>query len=104
MPAVLEEDVGVLELGHVEGDALALLREGALRAPDQARALETVDATVAGGDRDSVLAAQVDRGLRLPEGGNEDLRRILVRDESRSFKGIHRLLLLPLLDDLPRSP
>src|SRR5205807_5772766 len=99
-PAVLEEDIGVLELGHVEGDTLALLREGAFRAPDQARALETVDATVAGGDRDSVLAAQIDRRLRLLECGNEDLRRVLVRDESRRFKGIHRLFLLTLLEEL----
>src|SRR5713101_47566 len=33
--AVLEEDVRVLELGHVERDALALLRQGALRASDE---------------------------------------------------------------------
>src|SRR5947209_14440773 len=33
--AVLEEDVGVLQLGHVERDALALLGQGALRAPDR---------------------------------------------------------------------
>src|SRR5437879_2985948 len=64
-PAVLEEDIGVLELGHVEGDTLALLREGAFGAPDQARALEAVDAAVAGSDRDSVLAAKIDRRLRL---------------------------------------
>src|SRR5438094_9143542 len=80
--AVLEEDVGVLELGHVERDPLALLREGPLRASDQARALQGVDAAVARRDRYAVLAAQVDRGLRLLEGGHENLGRILVRDES----------------------
>src|SRR5213594_3255897 len=80
--AVLEEDVRVLELGHVQRDPLALLREGPLRAPDQARALQGVDAAVARRDRYAVLAAQVDRGLRLLEGGHENLGRILVRDES----------------------
>src|SRR5207244_8104895 len=83
--AVLEEDVGVLQLGHVEGDALALLGEGAFRAPDQARALEAVDATVAGGDRDSVLAAQVDRRLRLLECAHEDRRAILLRSAARDL-------------------
>src|SRR2546422_10434281 len=47
--AVLEEDVGVLQLGHVQRDALALLGQGALRASDQARALERMDAAVARG-------------------------------------------------------
>src|SRR2546427_5348917 len=42
--AVLEEDVGVLQLGHVERDALALLGQATLRASDQARALESGDA------------------------------------------------------------
>src|SRR5436853_7723917 len=80
--AVLEEDVGVLELGHVERDPLALLREGPLRASDQARALQGVDAAVARRDWYAVLAAQVNRGLRLLEGRHQNLGRILVRDES----------------------
>src|SRR5712692_9080686 len=76
--AVLEEDVCVLELGHVQRDALALLGQGALRASDQACALERVDSPVAGGDRDAVFTAQVDRGFRLLERRHEDLYGILV--------------------------
>src|SRR5205823_13828904 len=38
--AVLEEDVRVLELGHVEGDPLAFLGQRPLRAADEARLLE----------------------------------------------------------------
>ena len=53
-----------------------------LEISDQARALQGVDAAVARRDRYAVLAAQVDRGLRLLEGGHENLGRILVRDES----------------------
>src|SRR5213593_2271133 len=92
--AVLEEDVRVLELGHVQRDALALLRQGPLRASDEASALERVDPPVAGGDRDAVLTAQVDRGLRLLERRNENLCRVLVRHKSRRFKGVHRHILL----------
>src|SRR3989475_11465541 len=92
--AVLEEDVGVLQLGHVQRDALALLGQGALRASDEARALERVDPPVAGSDRNAVLAAQVDRGLRLLERRYENLCRVLVRHESRRFKGVHRHILL----------
>src|SRR5438445_13785908 len=91
--AVLEEDVRVLELGHVQRDALALLGQGPLRASDEARALERVDPPVAGGDRDAVLTAQVNRGLRLLERRNENLCRILIRHESRRFKGFHRHIL-----------
>src|SRR5207237_9463757 len=96
--AVFEEDVGVLELGHVEGDPLALLREGPLRASDQARALQGVDAAVARRDRYAVLAAQVNRGLRLLEGRHQNLGRILVRDESLRFTRIHDHFLLALLE------
>src|SRR2546422_7163317 len=92
--AVLEEDVGVLQLGHVERDALALLGEGALRAPDEASALEGVDAPVASGDRDAVHPAEVDRGFRLLERRHENLCRILVGHESRRFKRVHRQFLL----------
>src|SRR3989442_14874187 len=92
--AVLEEDVRVLELGHIEGDALALLRQRPLRASDEARALERVDATVARRDRDAVLTAEIDGRLRLLESRHEDLRRILVRHESRRFKGVRIRFLL----------
>src|SRR2546422_9156559 len=93
-PAVLEEDVRVLQLGHVEGDALALLGQRPLRAPDEAGALEGMDPTVGRSDRNAVLPAQVDRGLRLLEGRHENLGGVLVRHESRRFKGIHRHFLL----------
>src|SRR5207249_8658051 len=92
--AVLEEDVGVLQLGHVERDALALLGQGALRAPDEASAFERVDASVASGDRDAVHPAEVDRGFRLLERRHENLCRILVGHESRRFKRVHRQFLL----------
>src|SRR2546428_37275 len=86
---VLEEDVRVFELGHVEGDPLSLLREGALRAPHESRLLEGVDSAVAGRDRNAVFSAQVDGGSRPLGRGHEGLRRVLVRHESRRFKGIH---------------
>src|SRR6059036_658614 len=92
--AVLEEDVRVLELGHVQRDALPLLRQGTLRASDETGTLERMDPPVAGGDWDAVLAAQVDRGLRLLERRDENLCRVLVRHESRRFKGVHRHILL----------
>src|SRR5438132_1839314 len=92
--AVLEEDVRVLELGHVQRDALALLGQGPLRASDEARALERVDPPVAAGDRDAVLTAQVNRGLRLLERRNHNLSRVLVPHESPPFKGVHRYILL----------
>src|SRR5207245_4687583 len=92
--AVVEEDVGVLQLGHVERDALALLGQGALRAADEARALERMDSSVASRDRNAVFAAEVDRGFRLLERRHENLCRILVGHESRRFKGIHRQFLL----------
>ena len=85
---VLEEDVRVLELGHVEGDPLPLLGQGALGATDEARALEGVDPAVAGRNRDAVLTAQVDGGLGLLERGDEDLRRVLVGNETRCLQRI----------------
>ena len=91
---VLEEDVRVLELGHVERDPLPLLRQGPLRAADEPGALEGVDPPVARGDRDPVLTAQVDGRLGLLERRHEDLRRVLIGHEPRRFKRVRTFFLL----------
>lgn len=70
---VFEEDVCVPQLRQVKAYPLALLRERSLHAPYEASALEHVDAPVAGGNRDPVLPAQLDRRTRSLEGRYEYL-------------------------------
>src|SRR2546428_752335 len=63
---------------------------------------EGVDPAVARGDRNPVFAAQVDGGSRPLERGHEDLGRVLVRHESRRFKGIHQIHQTPPLQRTQR--
>src|SRR2546422_10704029 len=87
---VLEEDVRVPQTRGVEVLSLALLREDAVHALDQADLFEGPDLTVARSDGDPVPLADFLRADLPLVGGEEDLGAVLVGQKLRGLQRRHR--------------